>query len=64
MHSAELNPLVEPLLQIARKAGEQIMAIYNTEEIGERLKADQSPVTLADLAAHNSIAPALKQLAD
>ena len=44
MHSAELNPLVEPLLQIARKAGEQIMAIYNTEEIGERLKADQSPV--------------------
>lgn len=64
MHSAELTPLVEPLLQIARMAGEEIMAIYNAEEIGERLKADQSPVTLADLAAHNSIAPALKQLAD
>jgi 3'(2'), 5'-bisphosphate nucleotidase len=64
MHPAELTPLVEPLLQIAKKAGEQIMAIYNAEEIGERLKADQSPVTLADLAAHNSIAPALKQLAD
>ncbi len=64
MDSAELTPLVEPLLQIAIKAGEQIMAIYNAEEIGERLKADQSPVTLADLAAHNFIAPALKQLAD
>jgi 3'(2'), 5'-bisphosphate nucleotidase len=64
MQSAELTPLVEPLLQIAKKAGEQIMAIYNAEEIGERLKADQSPVTLADLAAHNSIAPALKQLAE
>ena len=64
MQSAELTPLVEPLLQIAKKAGEQIMAIYNAEEIGERLKADQSPVTLADLAAHNSLAPALKQLAD
>lgn len=64
MHSAELTLLIEPLLQIAIKAGEQIMAIYNAEEIGERLKADQSPVTLADLAAHNSLAPALKQLAD
>jgi 3'(2'), 5'-bisphosphate nucleotidase len=64
MHSAELTQLIEPLLQIAKNAGEQIMGIYNAEEIGERLKADQSPVTLADLAAHNSIAPALKQLAD
>jgi 3'(2'), 5'-bisphosphate nucleotidase len=64
MHSNDLTPLVEPLLQIARTAGEQIMAIYNTEDIGQSLKADQSPVTLADLAAHNSLAPALKQLAD
>jgi len=64
MHPTELTPLVEPLLQIARSAGEQVIAIYNADEIGERLKADQSPVTLADLAAHNSLAPALKQLAD
>jgi 3'(2'), 5'-bisphosphate nucleotidase len=56
MHLAELTPLIEPLSQIARKAGQQIMAIYNAEEIGARLKADQSPVTLADLAAHNSLA--------
>ena len=64
MQKTELTPLIQPLLQIARKAGEQIMAIYNAEEIGERLEEDQSPVTLADLAAHNSLAPALKQLAD
>jgi len=64
VHSTDLTLLVEPLLQIARTAGEQIMAIYNTEDIGQSLKADQSPVTLADLAAHNSLAPALKQLAD
>jgi 3'(2'), 5'-bisphosphate nucleotidase len=64
MHPTELTPLVEPLLQIARSAGEQIMAIYNADEIAQRLKADQSPVTLADLAAHNSLAPALKHLAD
>jgi 3'(2'), 5'-bisphosphate nucleotidase len=64
MRPTELNPFVEPLLQIARSAGEQVIAIYNADEIGERLKADQSPVTLADLAAHNSLAPALKLLAD
>ena len=64
MHRAELTPLVEPLLQLARTAGEHIMKIYNTEEIGQRLKADQSPVTIADLAAHNVLAPALKHLAD
>jgi 3'(2'), 5'-bisphosphate nucleotidase len=64
MHTTELIPLVDPLLQLARTAGEHIMAIYNAKDIGQRLKADQSPVTLADLAAHNCLAPALKQLAD
>ena len=51
MQSAELTPLVEPLLQIAKKAGEQIMAIYNADEVGQRLKADQSPVTLAEVVS-------------
>lgn len=64
MHSAELTPLVDPLLQLAKIAGERIMDIYNAKDIGQRLKDDQSPVTLADLAAHNCLAPALKQLAD
>jgi 3'-phosphoadenosine 5'-phosphosulfate (PAPS) 3'-phosphatase len=54
MHSTELAPVVEPLLQITRTAGEQIMAMYNADEIAQRLKANQSSVTLADLAAHNS----------
>jgi 3'(2'), 5'-bisphosphate nucleotidase len=64
MHTTELTPLLEPLLQLARTAGEHIMAIYNADEIGQRLKEDQSPVTLADLAAHNVLAPALQHLAD
>jgi len=64
MHPAELTPLVDPLLQLAKTAGEHIMAIYNAKDIGQRLKADQSPVTLADLAAHNILAPALQHLAD
>jgi 3'(2'), 5'-bisphosphate nucleotidase len=64
MHPAELTPLVDPLLQLAKTAGERIMDIYNAKDIGQRLKDDQSPVTLADLAAHNCLAPALKQLAD
>ncbi len=48
IHSTQLASLVEPLLQIARTADEKSMAIYNADEIGQRLKADQSPVTLAD----------------
>ncbi|CAN1527148.1 CysQ 3'-Phosphoadenosine 5'-phosphosulfate (PAPS) 3'-phosphatase [Burkholderiaceae bacterium] len=64
MHPAELTPIVDPLLQLAKTAGERIMAIYHAKDIGQRLKDDQSPVTLADLAAHNCLAPALKQLAD
>ena len=51
MHPNELTPLVEPLLVIARSAGEQIMAIYNADEVGQRLKADQSPVTLAEVVS-------------
>ena len=64
MNPTELIPLIEPLLQLAKTAGERIMAIYNADDIGQRLKADQSPVTLADLAAHNVLAPALQHLAD
>ena len=57
MNPTELTPLIEPLLQLAKTAGERIMAIYNADDIGQRLKADQSPVTVADLAAHNVLAP-------
>lgn len=59
---AELLPQV---LRIAQDAGQAIMAIYNATPgtAGEvRYKADGSPLTQADLAAHRVIARGLAQL--
>ena len=53
--------LLGPLLDIARSAGEQIMRIYATDfEVAE--KSDRSPVTEADLAAHQVIVADLKRI--
>ena len=48
---------------IARAAGAAIMEIYHGEDFGETSKADNSPLTLADLAAHNLIVDGLRGLA-
>jgi 3'(2'), 5'-bisphosphate nucleotidase len=47
-----------PLLAMAREAGEAIMSYYG-RDAGVRLKADRSPVTLADLAANEILAGGL-----
>ena len=51
--------LLAPLLDIARSASQQIMRIYATD-FDVATKADQSPVTEADLAAHQVIVTDLK----
>ena len=53
--------LLAPLLDIARSAGQQIMRVYGTE-FAVDVKADQSPVTEADLAAHRVIVADLKRI--
>lgn len=50
------------LLPIARQAGDAIMSIYSSGQSGFREKADHSPVTEADLAAHVVLAKALGSL--
>ena len=55
------DKLLAPLLDIARSASEQIMRIYTTD-FAVDVKADQSPVTEADLAAHRVIASDLKRI--
>lgn len=44
----------------AIKAGEAIMEIYNSNDFGVNYKDDDSPLTKADLAAHNVIVKDLK----
>jgi 3'(2'), 5'-bisphosphate nucleotidase len=57
------NPeqLIKPLVDIATRAGEAILAIYNTA-FSVELKDDASPLTAADKASHETIVSALGKL--
>jgi 3'(2'), 5'-bisphosphate nucleotidase len=50
-----ISTLTELAKTAALKAGEKILEVYHSEEIGLTLKEDQSPLTLADQAAHQTI---------
>lgn len=62
MRQNEWIDVFSHLLPIARQAGDAIMAIYNSGQSDIRKKADQSPVTEADLAAHVVLAKGLGSL--
>lgn len=53
--------LVEPVAQIAARAGEAILEVYATD-FDVEAKADASPVTQADMAAHRAILRDLREL--
>ena len=56
---------MEELLSIAtdaaQQAGDAIMEIYSTADFGVEMKSDNSPLTLADKAAHNIIVEILAE---
>lgn len=55
--------LLEQVIDICTRAGEAILEVYNSSaELQVDTKADDSPVTAADLAAHKVLAPALAEL--
>lgn len=54
--------LLEPVVMLAREAGQRIMAIYAAGFDVEH-KADASPLTAADLAAHECLVEGLARLA-
>ena len=57
----DLQELIEPVRQLARDAGKRILDIYETAFKIEE-KADQSPLTEADLASHQTIVDGLARL--
>ncbi|MCH9047349.1 MAG: 3'(2'),5'-bisphosphate nucleotidase CysQ [Proteobacteria bacterium] len=58
----EINQkLIEEICQIANQAANRILEIYDTDFTVES-KEDRSPLTAADLAAHNTICKALAEL--
>lgn len=58
-----MNELLEQSIDIARKAGDAIMAIYKTD-YEQYEKSDSSPLTEADLAAHHIIIDGLKEISE
>ena len=57
-----LEMLTQAAGAIAIEAGEKIMAVYNTADFSIEHKADNSPLTTADLASHKHIVASLQQL--
>lgn len=55
--------LLEGMAKIAREAGAAIMQVYESADFEVQSKADDSPLTAADLAAHRLIVSGLKELA-
>lgn len=59
----ELTSLLNPLLRIAYAAAEAILTIYaRSQAITILTKADRTPVTQADYAAHHLLMQKLQQL--
>ncbi len=57
----ELKALEQPIIALARGAGELILGVYETEfEVNN--KADESPVTAADMCAHEHIVAGLRDI--
>lgn len=56
------DALINAALELARRAGDAILAIYDTADFGVDMKADDSPLTKADLAAHAILEPGLAAL--
>jgi 3'(2'), 5'-bisphosphate nucleotidase len=57
----DLTELLGEVKQVASQAGGKILEIYETDFSIEK-KDDNSPLTAADMAAHNTICQALKKL--
>lgn len=55
------HPFIAPVIELARQAGEAILPYWRAE-VAVTSKADDSPVTAADLAAHHLILAGLTAL--
>ncbi|AGY60326.1 3'(2'),5'-bisphosphate nucleotidase CysQ [Gloeobacter kilaueensis] len=54
--------LVEQVVDLAHRAGRAILEVYESPDLGVEYKADESPLTRADLASNRVITAGLAQL--
>ena len=62
MKDVNTHPIFQALQKIIHDAADVIMDIYQRSDLGIEQKSDDSPVTAADLAAHNVILAGLQLL--
>ncbi len=62
MSAASNAALLEHVTRIARRAGEEILEVYAADATAAATKADDSPLTAADLRSHRLIVSALGTL--
>ena len=62
MDLEQLTRLVPAVVAIARRAGDEILEVYHSGDFGATSKADDSPLTQADLRAHRTIVEGLVAL--
>lgn len=62
MQDVNHHPFFQALQKIIHDAADVIMQIYQRADLGVEQKSDDSPVTAADLAAHNVILAGLQTL--
>ncbi|MBF9001871.1 3'(2'),5'-bisphosphate nucleotidase CysQ [Vibrio nitrifigilis] len=58
----DLSHLIPDVISIARAAGQMILDIYENKSYDAFTKADHTPVTSADLAAHKLVTERLREL--
>ncbi len=57
-----IKNFIPEILEIAKKAGQETVNIYNSADFGVTQKDDCSPVTKADIASHNIIVAGLEKI--
>lgn len=62
MTKEEIKEHIENLLDIAKRAGDAILEIYTSNDMGIESKKDDSPLTKADNAANDIICEGLKNI--
>jgi len=61
MSNSYCSTLIEPVISLAIDAAQQILKVYNTD-FSVQQKEDRTPLTNADMAAHNTIVAGLSKL--
>lgn len=61
MSSVNLNDLLKIAIRASELASAEILAVYNSSDFGVEVKADYSPLTIADKKSHDAIESILKE---